>query len=232
MNPGSDFDDAVVAAYATGEPLLSIAARFQLPPAQVEAIVVRDTGSPTLFDDDIMAAYAAGEPVPSLAYRYQLPPERIEAIVARAVADPFAAPGFSAEPPAPLYPPAPVSPWADPSAAPYPGPPAVAPYAPPFPVPAAGPYPPQPYAPVGYSQAARPMSGAAVIALVLGIITVLGGFFLLLPTMLAWVFAYLGMRETASREKAGRGLAITGIVLAGVGTALTLLLVVPRLLLF
>lgn len=59
-----------------------------------------------------------------------------------------------------------------------------------------------------------PTSGAATASLVLGIISVLGGFCLFgIPPLLAVICGHVGMAETKTGLKSGRGSAVAGLVL-------------------
>lgn len=163
-------------------------------------------GLPQEIVDAIVAGYAAGEPVMSLAARFQMAPGQIEAIVAQDVAHPSAPPGYPVAYPG--------EPAAYPGGAPGYAPPSY-PVAPPsWAAPAyPGPYPSayQPGNPVA------PVSGPAVIALVMGIVTVVGGFLLLVPIVLTAVFAFVGYNETQPGAKSGRGLILAAAALAVVG---------------
>lgn len=58
-----------------------------------------------------------------------------------------------------------------------------------------------------------PTSAMATASMVFGVISILGGFFLGLPTVLAIVFGHLAMRETKGGYRAGHGSTITGLIL-------------------
>jgi hypothetical protein len=94
----------------------------------------------------------------------------------------------------------------------------------------------QAYPPPGYPAAAypmtmapRPISGASVAALVVGIVTFLGGFALILPVILTWFLAHVGLKETKTGAKSGRGLAIAGNVLGWVSFVFGLLFFIIQL---
>jgi hypothetical protein len=62
--------------------------------------------------------------------------------------------------------------------------------------------------------AAMPTSGLAVASMVLGIVGVTFGWFLLgIPCLLAVIFGHIGLNQTRNNLKAGRGMAIAGLVL-------------------
>jgi hypothetical protein len=67
-----------------------------------------------------------------------------------------------------------------------------------------------------------PTSGTAVVALVLGVLTVLGGFLLIFPVPLIWVLSHIALNETKDGRRSGRGMAIAGSVLAWVAFLPTL----------
>ncbi|GGN61961.1 hypothetical protein GCM10010112_19690 [Actinoplanes lobatus] len=72
--------------------------------------------------------------------------------------------------------------------------------------------------PVAYAavpvQMVRPTSSSSVAAMVLGIISILGGALILgLPAIAAVVLGHMGLKDTQNEAKAGRGMAITGLVL-------------------
>src|SRR4051812_43421084 len=78
------------------------------------------------------------------------------------------------------------------------------------------PSPPVPYGPLYqpvYMQR-PPTSGVAVASLVLGIVGVFTGWCLFaLPCVVAVVLGHMGLAETRSGQKEGRGLAVAGLVL-------------------
>ena len=80
------------------------------------------------------------------------------------------------------------------------------------------------YVPHGFhpSPPVRPVSGFSVAALTVGIVTLMGGFFLVFPIVLTWIFAHAGLNETKTGMKAGRGMAIAGNVLGWVAFLPTL----------
>lgn len=60
----------------------------------------------------------------------------------------------------------------------------------------------------------RPTSGIAIAAMLLGIVSLLGGFVLFGVTAIAAVVCgHLGLRDTTSGYKDGRGMAIAGLIL-------------------
>lgn len=87
-----------------------------------------------------------------------------------------------------------------------------------FPLPAQQPYEPRPYAQQPYP-VARPTSGLAVAALVLGIVWVWG-----IGSILAVVFGHIALAETKDGRKSGQGLAIAGLVLGWIGVAALLII--------
>ncbi len=58
-----------------------------------------------------------------------------------------------------------------------------------------------------------PTSGRATAAMVLGIISILGGFFFGIPPIVAVVLGHLAMKETSTGYRAGHGQAVAGLVL-------------------
>jgi hypothetical protein len=69
------------------------------------------------------------------------------------------------------------------------------------------------------------MSGTntwAVASLVLGIVTVVGGFCLVVPPLLAIIFAFLAMRTNTSPsgQSSGQGMAVAGLILGIIGLVL------------
>ncbi|GLW34659.1 DUF4190 domain-containing protein [Actinoplanes regularis] len=84
--------------------------------------------------------------------------------------------------------------------------------------------PPGPYGPM-YPQTATPASGWAVAALVLGIVSVLGGFCLLaIPCIGAVVCGHVGLADTRPGTNGGRSMAIAGLIMGYLGLLLALLL--------
>lgn len=78
-------------------------------------------------------------------------------------------------------------------------------------------YPPQ-YFPAAYPHVVTvqklPTSGAAVAALIFGIISALGGFCLLgIPCVVAVLCGHIGLADTKEGIKSGRGMAIAGLIL-------------------
>jgi hypothetical protein len=152
--------------------------------------------------------------------------------------DPMAAPQYPPAPddtllypptteltPAPQYPTVEITPQYLPATPQYPP----APQYPPSPqYPPAGQYPPAPaYGPtvmpqgipgqplvIGLQVPVRPTSGAATASLVFGIVGILIGECLLgLPCLLAVIFGHIGLAQTKSGEKSGRGMAVAGLIL-------------------
>jgi hypothetical protein len=75
-------------------------------------------------------------------------------------------------------------------------------------------HPPTPYQPPYPPAVAVPTSGTATASLVFGIIGILGGFCLFgIPPLLAIVCGHMGLAETKSGRKAGRGSAVAGLIL-------------------
>ena len=102
---------------------------------------------------------------------------------------------------------------------------------PPFPYPAQAPgaYPPQPYAapqpyPAGYAYAApQAGNGMAVAALVLGILSLILSWLLVVDfilAVLAIIFGAVGLSTANKRNGAGKGMAIAGLVLGLITIAL------------
>ncbi|MEH0844954.1 DUF4190 domain-containing protein [Micromonospora sp. CPCC 205711] len=78
----------------------------------------------------------------------------------------------------------------------------------------AGPYLPALHYPPPVVITAAPTSGTATAAMVLGIIGVLGGWCVFgLPCILAVILGHVGLHETREGRKAGRGMAVAGLVL-------------------
>ena len=115
----------------------------------------------------------------------------------------------------PPVPPPPGSPLPPPPGAPVPPPPGG--FAPP---------PAQPYNPV-IGGAAQQQNGLAIASLVCGILTmVLGfccGFVGLIPGIAALVTGYLGLRKADEMGGSGKGMAIAGMVLGGIGLVISLI---------
>jgi hypothetical protein len=74
----------------------------------------------------------------------------------------------------------------------------------------------------------RPVSGWATASLVLGLISLCGGFFLVIPPILAIVFGHLGVRQT-NRGQRGSGMAATGLVIGYLFLLLDLLFLVSKI---
>jgi hypothetical protein len=68
---------------------------------------------------------------------------------------------------------------------------------------------------------ARPTSGLAVAALVLGILWLWG-----VGSLLAVIFGHLAMSETRDGRKGGQGLAVAGLVLGWIGVAVLFLVII------
>ncbi len=70
-------------------------------------------------------------------------------------------------------------------------------------------------------------SGMSIASLVLGIVTVLGGFYLLVPPILAVVFGHIGLGKTKKDPNVGgKGLSITGLILGYLGIAIFVAMIV------
>jgi flagellar basal body-associated protein FliL len=86
---------------------------------------------------------------------------------------------------------------------------------------------PQPAFAPGYPQLAPPTSGMAVASLVLGIVGVLGGWCTFaVPCILAVIFGYVGLGQTRSGARRGRGMAIAGLVLGVVPMAVLVVILI------
>ncbi len=74
-----------------------------------------------------------------------------------------------------------------------------------------------PYAqqpPVFHPRPATPSSGWAIAALVLGVVSVMGGFCLFaVPCIAAVVCGHVGLADTKHGMKSGRGMAIAGLIM-------------------
>ncbi len=67
----------------------------------------------------------------------------------------------------------------------------------------------------------RRTSGMAVASLVLGILTIIGGFYLILPSILAVIFGAAGLSQCNNDPNVdGRGMAIAGLVLGVIGLSI------------
>ena len=83
-------------------------------------------------------------------------------------------------------------------------------------------FPMQPYTPQPHPYpVARPTSGLAVAALVLGIVWVWG-----IGSILAVIFGHIALAETRDGRKGGQGLAIAGLVLGWIGVAALLIMLI------
>jgi hypothetical protein len=134
----------------------------------------------------------------------------------------------------PMQPPVPPPPGGEPTVPlggtppPPPGSPLPPPPGAPVPPPPGGfaPPPAQPYNPV-IGGAAQQQNGLAIASLVCGILTmVLGfccGFVGLIPGIAALVTGYLGLRKADEMGGSGKGMAIAGMVLGGIGLVISLI---------
>jgi hypothetical protein len=68
---------------------------------------------------------------------------------------------------------------------------------------------------------ARPASGLAVAALVLGILWLWG-----VGSLLAVIFGHVALAETRDGRKGGQGLAVAGLVLGWIGVAVLLIVII------
>jgi hypothetical protein len=111
----------------------------------------------------------------------------------------------------PPYPPPPDQPPPYPPYPPYPPPPN---QPPPYPAPANQPYfpPPYPYDPYAQQLAPTKTNGFSLAALILGIIGPLG---LGVGSILAIIFGFIGLSQTKDGTQKGRGMAIAGLICAG-----------------
>ena len=85
------------------------------------------------------------------------------------------------------------------------------------------PQPPQYFAPqpqVVYVQQQPKAAGLAVASMVLGILGLFFGWLYLVPPVLAVIFSGVALNQIKQRGLGGKGMAITGLVLGIVGTAL------------
>ncbi len=72
------------------------------------------------------------------------------------------------------------------------------------------------------SASAAKTNGLSVAALVLGIVGIIPPILMtVLPGLLALIFGIVGVRQTSSKGQAGKGMAITGIVLGSVAVAVS-----------
>jgi hypothetical protein len=62
-----------------------------------------------------------------------------------------------------------------------------------------------------------------VITLILGVISILGGFFLIFPVFVTWAVGHRALRQTRDGQIAGHGMAVAGNVLAWVAFLPTVL---------
>ncbi len=75
-------------------------------------------------------------------------------------------------------------------------------------------YGPPPYPVYAPPPRVAPTSGWATAALVLGLIGALGGWCMLgIPCLIGVIAGHIGLKETATGEKGGRGMAVAGLIL-------------------
>ncbi|MFC6018870.1 DUF4190 domain-containing protein [Plantactinospora solaniradicis] len=89
----------------------------------------------------------------------------------------------------------------------------------PYSAPPYSPAPPPYYMPVPVSV---PTSGAAVVSLIAGIFSIIGGFCLLVPPFIAIIAGHMAYGSTRSGQRGGHGMVITGLILGymtGIGVA-------------
>jgi hypothetical protein len=92
----------------------------------------------------------------------------------------------------------------------------------PMPIPEQFPIPARPHVPRQQPnpyRVARPTSGLAVAALVLGIVWIWG-----IGSILAVIFGHVALSETRDGRKGGQGLAVAGLVLGWIGVAAFLIM--------
>jgi|SRR5580765_5510189 len=70
-----------------------------------------------------------------------------------------------------------------------------------------------------YVIAQRPNSGMAVASMVLGIVGLILGFLWVIPPILAVIFGGVGIRQTNTGLKSGKGMAIAGLTTGLIGLA-------------
>ncbi|MEV6345483.1 DUF4190 domain-containing protein [Actinoplanes sp. NPDC051851] len=159
------------------------------------------------FEDRIVADFGAGHSIDDIAQRYGISPAEINAIIHRNVGP---MPGTDSPGSAPFPPPqAQSAPPPHAQSTPPPG------WAPP------GAEPPQ----VVIVQS-PPSSVYAIASLILGIISLMGGFCVCgLPCIAAVVCGHLGLRETKDGSKSGYGMAVAGLIMG-------YLLIIPTVFLF
>jgi hypothetical protein len=78
--------------------------------------------------------------------------------------------------------------------------------------------------------ASPPTSGMAVASLIMGLLSVGGGFCLIIPPALAVVFGHIARGDTRDGYRGGNGLALTGLILGYLCLAAMAAVVVPLLL--
>jgi Domain of unknown function (DUF4190) len=72
--------------------------------------------------------------------------------------------------------------------------------------------------PLPHAQPAKPVQGLAIASLALGLLSVVGGAFLLVPPILAVIFGHIALSRTGKDSPlGGRGLAIVGLVTGYLG---------------
>ena len=75
----------------------------------------------------------------------------------------------------------------------------------------------------------RPVSGWATAAVIMGIITLCGGFLVGIPPILAVVFGHIAIRQTRGGIRRGYGMAVTGLVLGYVFLIFGILFLVSQI---
>jgi hypothetical protein len=175
---------------------------FNVPPTEPYAMPRVDPYTPPTEQ------YAPPTPYTSPTQQYSPPTGPYTPTTPYTPADPYGAPpptGPYSAPPAQSYAMQPVSPYTSPPPAPAYG----APYG----------------QPTIMVTPVRPNSTVAVWALVLGIVGVLSGWCLFaVPCVAAVILGHVGLAETRSGEKAGRGMAIAGLVMGYVALAPAIIL--------
>jgi hypothetical protein len=69
----------------------------------------------------------------------------------------------------------------------------------------------------------RPTSGKATAALIMGIVSVLGGACLVIPPFVAVGLGHLARRETRTGQRGGNGMAVAGLIMGYLGVVAWLL---------
>lgn len=116
-------------------------------------------------------------------------------------------------------------------------PPSQPPLGQPYPYPGATPPPPNPYSPPSYPYGAPPYpyvqapptNGLAISSLVIGIVAIVFCWVPIFDVVLsvpAFILGILGVSKANQTGGSGKGLAISGIVLGAIATAVTLLVIV------